>query len=100
MNGKSGTPCGMISIFSFGTAYISRRNCAACTLMTNQPIGKPRYLFENHALIWIWIAQNAVQRGYNRHFQFAQKGQDVAARNAAVDPVFMLDADQVVAVEN
>ena len=65
----------------------------------HQAIGKPRYLFQHHALIWIWIPQNSVQRCYNRHLQFAQQGQDVAARRPAVDAIFMLNADQIVAVE-
>ena len=40
-----------------------------------------------------------MQRGYEGHLQFAEKRQDVAARATAVDAVFMLQANKVVAVE-
>ena len=65
----------------------------------NQAIGELCDLFEHDALICVRFAQNRVQRSDQRHFQSAQQGQNVAARGAAVDAVFMLQADKIVAIE-
>ena len=65
----------------------------------HQAIGELRDLFEHDALICVRFAQNRMQRSDQRHFQPAQQSQNVAARGAAVDAVFMLQADQIVAIE-
>ncbi len=64
-----------------------------------QAIGELSDLFEHDALICVRLAQNRVQRSDQWHFQSAQQNQNVAARGAAVDSVFMLQANQVVAIE-
>ncbi len=65
----------------------------------NHAVGKPHDLFKHRSLILIGLAQNGVESGHNRHLQFAQQGQNVAAGNAAIDSVFMLHADEIVAIE-
>ena len=65
----------------------------------HQAIGELRNLFEHDALICIRLAQNRMQRSDQRHFQPAQQNQNVAARGPAVDAVFMLQADEIVAIE-
>src|SRR5580692_13065800 len=37
----------------------------------NEPVGEIRDLLHDQHLVWIWLAQNGVQRGYHRHFQTA-----------------------------
>ena len=59
----------------------------------NESIGKLCDLFEYGTLTWVRLAQHRVQRGHKRHLQFAQQGQDVATCSAAIDAVFMLQAN-------
>ena len=99
MNGRSGTPCGITSIFPPGTAYTSRRSWAAKFAHYNQAIGELRDLFEDDALICIRFAKNCVQRRHQRHLQFAKQGQNVAACGASKDAIFMLQANKVIAIE-
>src|SRR5579859_7084082 len=40
-----------------------------------------------------------MQRGHQRHLQFAEQGQDVAAGGASEDAVFMLQTNEVIAIE-
>ncbi len=65
----------------------------------NQAIGEPRDLFQHGALIRVRLAQNRVQRGHHRHLQSAQQGRMWQPARAAVDAIFMLQANKIVAVE-
>ena len=65
----------------------------------DQAIGELCDLFEHNALICVRFAQNRMQRSDQRHFQSAQQGQNVAARGAAEDAIFMLQTDEIVAIE-
>jgi hypothetical protein len=94
----SGTPCGITSIFP-REPHTLRAATGRQFAHDNQAIGELCDLFEHDPLICVRLAQNRVQRSDQRHFQSAQQGQNVAARGAAVDAVFMLQADKIVAIE-
>ena len=61
----------------------------------HQPIGKCRDFLQHRALVGIRLRQNGVQGRDNRHAQFAQQSQDVAAGPAAENAVLMLQADEI-----
>ena len=61
----------------------------------NQPVRKSCNLVHHRALVGIWIAQDGVQRGDKRHVQPAQEFQNMRARTAAKDSIFMLQANQI-----
>ena len=84
---------------SAGTAYTSRRRPAAQLAHHNQAIGELRDLFKHGALICVRFAQHRVQRSHQRHLQSAQQGKNVTARDPAVDAIFMLQANKIVAIE-
>ena len=56
----------------------------------DQPVGKRRHLFEHQPLFGQRVLQDGVQCCDDRHAQFAQQRQDMAAGRAAIDAVFML----------
>ncbi len=65
----------------------------------NQTIGKMGDLVEHGALIWVRFAQDGVKRRHQRHLQSTQHRQYVAARAPSEDAVFVLHADEIVAIE-
>ena len=65
----------------------------------NHAIGELCNLLEHDALICVRFAQNRMQRSDQRHFQSAQQCQNVAARGPAIDTVFVLQTDEIVAIE-
>ena len=62
-------------------------------------IGKLCNLFEHNSLICVRLAQHRVQRSHQRHFQSPQQRQHMAPGGAAIDAVFVLQADEIVAIE-
>jgi hypothetical protein len=61
----------------------------------NQPVGKLRNFLQHQPLVGIWMFQNRVQRGDQRHPQFTQKSQYMAARPSAENSVLVLQANQI-----
>ena len=89
----------MMSIFLAGDRIHLAQKLRRLLAHDNDAIGKPRNLFKHLTLIQVRITQHRVQRGHDRHLQLAQQGQDVAARDSAINAIFMLKADQIVAIE-
>jgi hypothetical protein len=85
----------------FGHAVDVAQEAGAALAHHHQPVGALDQFFHDAALIRIGLAQHGVQGGDDRHAQLAQQRQNVAARRAAEDAVFMLQANEVhvVAVE-
>ena len=61
----------------------------------HQPRGKRDQFLHDAPLVRSGLAQNGVQRGDNRHSQFAQECQDVAAGGTAENAELVLQADDV-----
>ena len=61
----------------------------------NQPLRQPRQLLEHQALRRIRFGQDRVQRRDDRHAQVPQQLEQMRARLAAEDPVFVLDRQHV-----
>ncbi len=61
----------------------------------SQAVGELDDLLHHPVLLGKGIFQDGVQRGHHRRGHIPQQGQDIAARLAAIDPKFMLQADDV-----
>ena len=58
-----------------------------------------RDLFHHHQLIRVWLAQNRMQGGHQRHLQAAQQMQNMASGWTAEDSILVLQAHHVDIVE-
>ena len=65
----------------------------------DEAVGEVGNLVHGGALVGVRFAQDGVQGSDQRHLEFAQQAEDVAAGEAAKDAEFVLQADEVVAVE-
>ncbi len=65
----------------------------------DEPFRQADQLVHGGALRRVRLAEDRVQRRHDRHAQLAQHGEHVASRGAAEDPVLVLDAEYVDAVD-
>src|SRR6185437_220462 len=56
-------------------------------------------LVQHSSLVGIRLAQNRMQGCHQWHLQLAEQEKNMAPRSAAKDAIFMLQADEVIAVE-